>query len=134
MLQIGEVAKQTGVGVETIRFYEREGLIPLPERSPSGYRRYPAAAVKQVQLIRHAKSLGFSLKEIGELIALKDTLGSDCKNIRLAAVAKVARIQEKIDALEKMKRALNPLIDRCESSNPIGDCPILNAIDSDLNA
>lgn len=131
MIQIGVVAKRSGIGVETIRYYEREGLIPLPERSPSGYRRYSESVVKHVQFIQHAKTLGFSLKEIGELIALKNTPGSTCKTVRSTAVEKVADIQKKIDALENMKIALTPLIDQCQSDNPIAECPILNAIDDD---
>lgn len=131
MLLIGEVAKRSGIGVETIRFYEREGLIPLPDRSPSGYRRYPESVVKQVQFIQHAKSLGFSLKEISELIVLKSTPDSTCMSVKATAVAKVADIQEKIDTLEKMKKSLTPLIDQCHSDNPVSDCPIINAIDKD---
>ena len=93
MLQIGEVAKQSGIGVETVRFYEREGLIPPPDRSPSGYRQYPASVISRVQFIRHAKALGFSLKEIGELIALKHTPDSTCQHVKKTAEAKVIDIQ-----------------------------------------
>lgn len=134
MLQIGEVAKQCGIGVETVRFYEREGLLATPERSPSGYRRYPELVVKQVLFIQHAKTLGFSLKEIGELIALKSIPGSTCSRVKTNAVAKVAAIQRKIDALEKMKTSLIPLIDKCQSTNPIQDCPILNALNNELDS
>lgn len=131
MLFIGEVAKQSGIGVETVRYYEREGLIPVPERSAAGYRCYPETVVKQLLFLQHAKTLGFSLKEIGELIALKNTPDTNCSGMRKTALAKVAEIQEKIDALEKMKTALNPLIEQCQSNNPIHDCPILNALDDE---
>ena len=134
MLQIGEVAKRGGIGVETVRYYEREGLIPQPERSPSGYRRYPETVVKQLQFIQHAKTLGFSLKDISELIALKNKPGTTCKKVRATAVTKAAAIQEKIDALEKMKIALSPLIDQCKSTNPIDDCPILSTIDAETDS
>lgn len=132
MLKIGEVAKNSQVGVETVRFYEREGLIALPKRNESGYRQYPESVIKQIQFIQHAKSLGFSLKEIGELIKLKSTSGASCKTIKAAAKAKITDIQEKIDALERMKMALQPLVARCKSSDPISDCPILNALDENI--
>lgn len=129
MLRIGEVAKLSGVGVETVRFYEREGLIPKPSRSSSGYRQYPETAIKQVQFIQHAKVLGFSLKEIGELIALKTKPGTTCKTVRKKAQEKIDDIQQKIEALEKMKEALSPLIEQCPSTGPVSECPILNALD-----
>ena len=131
MLRIGEVAKNSHVGVETVRFYEREGLISLPKRSVSGYRQYSESVIKQIQFIQHAKTLGFSLKEIRELIKLKNTRDARCKSIKATAKAKIADIQEKIDALERMKIALQPLVAQCKSSDPISDCPILNALDVD---
>ena len=134
MLQIGEVAKRGGIGVETVRYYEREGLIPLPGRSPSGYRRYPETVVKQLKFIQHAKTLGFSLKEISELITLKNKPGITCKKVRATAIAKASAIQEKIEALQKMKIALSPLIDQCKSTNPIDDCPILSTIDAETDS
>ena len=129
MLRIGEVAEKSNVGVETIRFYERKGLIALPERSASGYRQYSASVIKRIQFIQHAKILGFSLKEIGEFIQLKNTRGASCKSVKATAKAKITDIQEKIDALERMKIALQPLVAQCKSSDPISDCPILNALD-----
>ena len=131
MLRIGEVAKNSHVGVETVRFYEREGLISMPKRSVSGYRQYSESVIKQIQFIQHAKTLGFSLKEIRELIKLKNTRDARCKSIKATAKAKIADIQEKIDALERMKIALQPLVAQCKSSDPISDCPILNALDVD---
>ena len=131
MLRIGEVAKNSHVGVETVRFYEREGLISLPKRSVSGYRQYSESVIKQIQFIQHAKTLGFSLKEIRELIKLKNTRDARCKSIKATAKAKIADIQEKIDSLERMKIALQPLVAQCKSSDPISDCPILNALDVD---
>lgn len=131
MLHIGEVAKKSYVGVETVRFYEREGLIALPGRTVSGYRQYPESVIKQIQFIQHAKTLGFSLKEIGELIKLKNTHDARCTNIKAKAKAKITDIQEKIDALERMKSALQPLVAKCKPSGPVSDCPILNALDED---
>lgn len=133
MLRIGEVANKSHVGVETVRFYEREGLIALPKRNVSGYRQYSESAIKQIQFIKHAKTLGFSLKEIRELIKLKSTRDARCKSIKSTAKAKIADIQEKIDALKRMKMALEPLVAQCKSSDPISDCPILNALDETAN-
>ena len=133
MLQIGEVAKRSGISVDTIRFYEREGLIPKLDRSPGGYRRYPESVIKQILFIQHAKSLGFSLKEIGELIALKNTPTATCERVKAAAQAKVDDIQKKLDGLHKIKETLMPLIDQCHSTDPISDCPILGAINSEIN-
>jgi len=132
MLRIGEVAKKSYVSVETVRFYEREGLIALPKRNGSGYRQYPESVIKQIQFIQHAKTLGFSLKEIGELIKLKSTRDARCTSIKAKAKAKITDIQEKIDALERMKSALQPLVAKCKSLDPISDCPILNAFDEDI--
>lgn len=129
MLRIGQVAKESGVGVETVRFYESEGLIALPKRSASGYRQYSESIIEQIQFIRHAKKLGFSLKEIRELTELKRAPNARCDSVKATASAKIADIQRKIDALEQMKTALQPLVDRCKSSDPISDCPILNALD-----
>ncbi len=133
MLRIGEVANKSHVGVETVRFYEREGLIALPKRNVSGYRQYSESAIKQIQFIQHAKTLGFSLKEIRELIKLKSTRDARCKSIKSTAKAKISDIQEKIDALKRMKMALEPLVAQCKSSDPISDCPILNALDETAN-
>ncbi|MCZ6566015.1 MAG: MerR family transcriptional regulator [Gammaproteobacteria bacterium] len=133
MLRIGEVANKSHVGVETVRFYEREGLIALPKRNVSGYRQYSESAIKQIQFIQHAKTLGFSLKDIRELIKLKSTRDARCKSIKSTAKAKIADIQEKIDALKRMKMALEPLVAQCKSSDPISDCPILNALDETAN-
>lgn len=133
MLRIGEVAKKSHVGVETVRFYEREGLIALPKRNVSGYRQYSESVIRQIQFIQHAKTLGFSLKEIGELIKLKSTRDARCKSIKATAKAKITDIQEKIDALERMKAALQPLVAQCKSSDPISDCPILNSLDEDTD-
>ena len=129
MLRIGQVAKESGVGVETVRFYESEGLITRPGRSASGYRQYSAAIIDQIKFIQHAKKLGFSLKEVGELVELKNTPGARCDKVKVTAIAKIADIQEKIDALEQIKTALLPLVDQCISAAPISDCPILNALD-----
>lgn len=132
MVRIGEVAKESQVSVEAIRFYEREGLIMTPRRSASGYRQYSESVIRQIQFIQHAKKLGFSLKEISELIKLKDTRNARCASVKSTAKARIAGIQQKIDDLEQMKSELQPLLDQCKSSEPISACPILNSINDDI--
>ncbi len=101
---IGEVALAAGVGVETVRFYERKGLIPDPPRRPSGYRAYPEAIVGRIVFIRHAKELGFSLEEIRD-------------------------IESKIRRLQRWRRTLRMLTEACDEHRPTSECPILGAIE-----
>ncbi len=124
-LTIGQVAKQADVGVETIRFYERQGLILEPDRRPSGYRDYPPETVERIRFIRHAKELGFSLKEIAELLALRVDPNSTCADVRAQARQKLADIDHKIASLEQMKAALERLVKKCRGRGPTTECPIL---------
>ncbi|TNF89774.1 MAG: heavy metal-responsive transcriptional regulator [Gammaproteobacteria bacterium] len=132
MLRIGQVAKESGVGVETVRFYENEGLIEAAERSASGYRQFSTSTIEQIRFIQHAKKLGFALQEISELVNLKNAPDANCADVKKTARAKIADIQEKIDSLEQIKTTLQPLVDQCKSADPISDCPILNALDENL--
>lgn len=127
---IGKVARQAGVGVETVRFYEREGLIPGPLRGASGYRQYPEATASRIRFIRRAKSLGFSLREIRELLSLRvDPAGSSAE-VKAHAQAKIADIEQKIRALRRMQKTLVDLTDACDGCGPVSDCPILDALDA----
>lgn len=130
-LTIGRLAQQAGVGVETIRFYEREGLIAQPDRRPSGYRQYPPEVVRRVRFIRHAKDLGFTLKEIQELLDLRVDPSSTCEDVRKRARAKVTDIEERIASLERMKAALLRLGRKCRGKGPTSECPILEELDRD---
>ena len=130
-LTIGKVARLARVGVETIRFYEREGLVAKPPRTPSGYRQYPKETVARIRFIRRAKKLGFTLKEIKELLALRVDPGTTCGDIRRRAKAKIAAIQEKVAALEKMKEALEKLAVQCRGKGPTSECPILEALEEE---
>lgn len=116
------------MGVETIRFYEREGLLPKPARSQSGYRVYPNDAVDRVRFIRRAKELGFTLEEISELLALKVSHGKSCESVRKRALDKVTAIDEKLKDLRNMRRALDELVKRCSGQEGIDDCTILDAL------
>jgi len=130
-LTIGQVARSTGVGIETIRFYERKGLIEDPPRKESGYRQYPENTIVRLQFIRRAKELGFSLKEIEELISLRLGPKSTCGDVKRRAELKIAEIEEKVRDLKKMKVALVGLTRECAGGKKsTGDCPILGALDS----
>jgi MerR family copper efflux transcriptional regulator len=129
-LTIGQTAQRAGVSVETIRFYEREGLIPEPPRRPSGYRDYPPETVNRIVFIRRAKNLGFSLKEIGELLELRVRPRRNCALVKRNAEAKIADIDTKIVSLRKMRRALGNLTRACEERTPTTECPILASLGS----
>ena len=124
----GQLAKKSGVGVETLHFYEREGLLPVPARLASGYRQYPAAAVERVRFVRRAQLLGFQLKDIKELLALRDDPTADRHEVRDKAVAKLADIDQRIRDLEAMRAELTRLVAACDGSGPAADCPIITAI------
>ena len=128
-LKIGEVSKRTGIGVETVRFYEREGLIAPPPRGSSGYRAYPADVVRRLAFIRHAKELGFTLKEIRELLSLRVDPKASCSTVKKRAQVKVADIEERIGSLRKMRRTLRTLVTACDERKPTTECPILGALD-----
>ncbi len=130
-LTIGQVARQAGVGVETIRFYEREGLLAEPPRTAAGYRQYSPAVVARIRFIRRAKELGFSLREIRELLALRVAPGTTCAEVRARAEAKIADIEERIATLERMKFALEGLIASCRTGRPLRQCPILDALEGE---
>jgi MerR family copper efflux transcriptional regulator len=127
-LTIGTLAERSSVGVETIRFYERQGLLPKPARTVSGYRSYPHDAVERVRFIRRAKELGFTLEEIGELLALKVSHGKSCESVRQRALNKVTDIDRKVKDLRKMRRALDALVQRCSGHEGMDDCTILDAL------
>ncbi len=129
-LTTGQLAQRAGVGVETIRFYEREGLISEPPRRPSGYRDYPPETVARIVFIRRAKDLGFSLKEISELLALRVRPRRNCTVVKQTADAKIADIDAKVAALRRMRRALTQLTKACEARTPTTECPILTSLGS----
>ena len=132
MLTIGQLAKQAGVGVETIRFYEREGLLAKPHRSPSGYRQYPPDAVGRVQFLRRAQWLGFTLREAKDLLTLRDDPDADRANVREKATEKLADIESRIEELLAMRVELARLVATCRGGGPAVNCPIIAAIDKAL--
>ena len=130
-LTIGKVAHFGGVGVETVRFYEREGLIADPPRSDSGYRHYPEDTVARLRFIKKAKELGFSLKEIRELLSLKAKPSGSCAEVQSQAMSKIAEIDQKIVVLQAMRKALRGLVEECAGTGPRTECPILNALEAE---
>ena len=130
-MKIGEVAKAAGIGIDAIRFYEREGLIPKVARRPSGYREYPPEVVVSLRFIRNAKDLGFSLREISELLRLEVTDGATPAAAKALAETKLDDIEERIRALQRMRRALRKLVESCPGAGPLSDCSILRALAPD---
>ncbi|HXV09301.1 MAG TPA: heavy metal-responsive transcriptional regulator [Burkholderiales bacterium] len=128
-LTIGRVARDAGLAIDTVRYYEREGLLERPARTSSGYRQYPADAVARLQFIRQAKELGFTLSEIRELLALKVAPGKSCADVRARAEAKIADIEQRVAQLTRMKRALARLAAACSGRGPTSECPILDAME-----
>lgn len=130
-LTIGHLARKAQVNVETIRYYERRGLIPKPPRRESGYRQYSEDAVSRIQFIKRAKELGFSLKEILELLSLRVDPNTTCGDVKSRAEAKIAEVEEKMMALQRIKKALTKLTALCRGSGPTSECPIIEALSAE---
>jgi Hg(II)-responsive transcriptional regulator len=124
-LKIGRVAKESGTGIETIRFYEKSGLISEPPRRESGYREYPKETIGRLRFIRRAKELGFSLKEISDMLTLSSSGKGTCGNIRKRATDKIQQVAEKIADLKRIQSALIQFSSTCEKRSPLGPCPFL---------
>ena len=130
-LNIGKVADQSGVKVQTVRYYERCGLLPKPARSASGYRKYSDESVRRLRFIKQAQTLGFSLSEIKELLSLRMQPGATCGDIRKRARQKIGTVNVKIEELQRIKDALSKLATACQGKGPTSDCPILEALESE---
>jgi MerR family transcriptional regulator, copper efflux regulator len=130
-MTIGQLARKVDVGVETIRFYERQGLIPEPPRSRSGYRQYAETTVDRLRFIRRAKELGFSLRETDELISLRLDQGASATMVRAQAEEKIRDIEDRIRDLQRVRSSLAELVDSCGCAGPGSECPILRALSGD---
>lgn len=128
-LTIGELASRAGVNIQTVRYYERRGLMPKPARTRSGYRQYQPEAVDRLRFIRRAQGLGFSLEEIAELLALRVRHLSACGAVEARAREKVAVVERKIDELQRMKDTLERLAAACQAREPTSECPILETLE-----
>jgi MerR family transcriptional regulator, copper efflux regulator len=129
-LTIGEVAERANVHIETLRYYERRGLVARPPRSASNYRLYSEDAVRRVRFIKRAQELGFSLNDIQELLSLRADSEAGCAEVRACAEAKMKDIDAKIGALTAMKYALSTLVAECSGEGPVSDCPILASLET----
>jgi MerR family mercuric resistance operon transcriptional regulator len=129
-LTIGQLAKASGIGVETIRYYEREGVLEAPRRGANGYRRYPPETVVRLGFVRRAKALGFSLAEIRELLGLAQPTG-DRARVKALAQHKLAEIDRRIEELRRMRAALAELDRQCSGHGPVEGCPIIEALNEE---
>ena len=129
-LKIGETAREAGVSVDTVRYYERRGLLPSPKRRQSGYRQYLDDSVTRIRFIKHAQELGFSLDEIADLLSLKLDPRAACGDVKRKAESKIAEIDGKIEMLRRMKDALGSLTKTCAEGKRASECPVLEALGS----
>ena len=128
-MSIGQVAAAAAVNIQTVRYYERRGLLSSARRTPSGYRQYNEDAVARLRFIRHAQELGFSLKEIDELLALRVRRGSACDAVERKTRQKIDLVEQRIRDLERIKRTLQKLADACAARELTQECPILEALE-----
>lgn len=125
---IGEMAKRAGVGIDTVRYYERTRLLPAATRLASGYRNYDGSDVQRVSFIRHAKALGFTLDEIRDLLALSTDRERGVRGIKARAESRLADIDHRIRELQRVRRGLHQLIAACPGEGSLEACPILGAL------
>ncbi len=130
-MKIGELSKRADTGIDTVRFYEREGLLPQPLRQASGYRLYEASDVSRLRFIRRAKALGFTLSEIRELLALSGRREDDMAGLKIAATEKLADVESKLAELSRIRDGLLALVTACPGHGALDRCPILNALAED---
>ncbi len=122
-MTIGEIAAESRVNIQTVRYYERRGLVPTPQRTPAGYRKYSRDVVLRIRFIKRAQELGFTREEIAELLALRVRHGEACGEVSRRAKVKIAVVQQKLRELERLKRALERLVEACRrrgSTSSIG--------------
>ena len=132
-LAIGELARLAGVNVETVRYYERQGLVAEPPRTASGYRVFPYDTVRRLRFIKRAQELGFSLVEIRALLSIRMRRGAANTEVRKQAEIKIAEIRTKIKTLEAMTNVLRTLTEQCDGCPPSAACPILEAPDGEAS-
>ncbi|HKV71914.1 MAG TPA: MerR family transcriptional regulator [Gemmatimonadales bacterium] len=131
-LTIGQVASAAHVNIQTVRYYERRGLVPTPPRSRSGYRQYAPEALTRLRFIRHAQDLGFSLEEVRELLALRVRPGAACGTVVRKTRQKLDVVSAKIGQLRRLKGVLEHLVEACDSRSRTDDCPVLHALEDEL--
>lgn len=131
MLNIGEAARQGGVSVEALRYYEQQGLIDPPDRDTNGYRRYTPEVVRHIRFIKRAQDVGFTLRDVGDLLSLRADPGASCRDVQGRALGKLHEIEEKIKVLSRMRDVLRTWTNACPSNGAVSECPILDALESE---
>ncbi len=129
MLTVGQLARATGVRVQTVHFYEREHILPKAARTPSGYRKFPEESVQVIRFVKQAQELGFSLQEIRELLRLRLAPPARCEKAQEIASKHILSIEQKMDQLQRMKSALEVLVRCCQKRDDALECPILEAFE-----
>ena len=127
-LSIGELARRARVSVDTIRYYEKRGLLRRAERTPSGYRAFDVTFVRRVRFVREAQGLGFSLDQIRSLLDLSSAPAESCNVVRSAASARRSDIEARIERLSRMRAALDELVATCARRRPGDPCPLLDSL------
>lgn len=127
-LTSGKLAKAAGVNTETLRYYEREGILQPAQRTGSGYRIYDDKAVDRIRFVHQAQALGFTIREIKELIHLDENLDADCDDLRLQAIDKLSSVDRKIAELQRMRTGLSNLLASCEAGQPLRNCPVMKCL------
>lgn len=128
-LTIGKLAKQVGVNIQTVRYYERRRMLSPATRTSSGYRLYGEEALKRLCFIKNAQALGFTLREIADLLSLRVSSTARCGDVQRKAQAKLVQVEAKIRDLRALDRALQGLIHACQAGQPTERCPILKSLD-----
>lgn len=128
MMTIGELAARAGVAAPTVRYYEERGLLRPPRRSASGYRLYEDAAAGRLIFIRHAQTLGFTLDEIGEFLALRVTDPASCVPVAAIARDKIQGIRRRVAELQEVEHVLEKLVESCDAHQPTEERPMLAAL------
>lgn len=127
-LKISQVGKEAGVNIETIRYYERLGLLSEPARTESGYRVFPPEVVQRIRFIKRSQDLGFTLTEIHKLLTMNESESFGCREIRQFTTKKVKEVELKIRDLQNIKSVLEDLSSKCSDERPINGCPIIERL------
>lgn len=127
-MKIGDLARRVGIPIDTVRYYERNGLLPPPARRASGYRDYHEDDIPRLWFVLRAKKLGFTLIEIRELLDLSDEVSGNTGDIKAVASAKLEQVEERMRELGRIRDALRSMVDACRGSGPVTECPIRAAL------
>ena len=129
-----ELARKCEVNIETLRYYEKRKLLSPPPRSESGYRLYSEEDAVKIRFIKNAQKLGFTLKEIGDLLKLRVRQGAPCESVLIKAQTRLEEVEKKIKSLQAMRKVLKELINQCNKDAPTSDCPILACIETEVSS